>query len=289
MTEPVEQIPWALMTKVTYKSDMSVMLERENAKADIWHQDFEWSISLNSRSIIKDFFTLNQQLTRDIQDHFAVEGTDDFEKNVRSWLKSGAPVKLLPRTGPKEWRPPSKARTAPWILKGDWDIGNTYNDDPAYWWGDKFQFANFETDELEDGTIIAWEGRDRYPEVYIGSDFEGFISDQNEGDPYSKETFLRQNSAFENGFMWAWEKMGVFDDPADHIRRLKDDPVKGVLAAIEEDPSILLPESVEKILRKFSEFPIQIQKAATWIMNNHKRDLEKALGQKLIWGDLYAE
>lgn len=241
------------------------------------------------RSPSRIFFTLNDQLTRDIQDYFEVRGTDDFEKTVRNWLKGGVPVKLLPRQGPKEWRPPSKARSEPWVLKGDWSIGNTYNDDQTYWWGDKFQFANFETDDFEDGTVIAWEGMDRFPEVYMGADFEGFISDQHESEPYSKETFLRQNSIFENGFMWAWEKLGVFDDPGDHIRRLGSEQAIGVLDGIEQDPSILLPESVEKILRKFSEFPVQIQKAVTFIMNNHKRDVEKALGQKLIWGDLYRE
>lgn len=287
MTDKIEQIPWAEHTKVTRQSSLSIDLKERESEASIWKLDFEWSVSVDSKAMIREYMELNNLLTWDIQDHFLIEG-EDFEKNVKSWLRRGLTNKLLPQEGPMEWRPRSKVRgprPVPWGITGDYGMGNTYNEDPAYWWGGKFEYANFETDGMREGVVIAWEGLQRDPEVYLGNTFEDFMASQHEGDPTDYRTFLHINKVFENGFMWAWEKLGTFDDPEFSAR--PDGQMEGVLKAIEKDPSILLPESVEKILLKFDQFPSQIQKAVTWLMNNHRRDLEKTLGQRLIWGDLY--
>jgi hypothetical protein len=288
---PVASLLFLLLSPVFFIwSGMSIDLQRGSYEASIWKLDFEWSVSLDSKAMIRDYMKLNDRLTRDIQDHFLIEGREGFEKNVKSWLKSGLNVKLLPGEGPMEWRPPSKVRgprPVPWKITGDYGIGNTYNEDPAYFWGDKFEYANFETDEMREGVAIAWEGMGTSPEVYMGGGFEDFMASQRDGDPFSYETFLHNNEVFENGFMWAWEKLGVFGDP--EFSRRQDEQTKGVLKAIEKDPVILLPESVEKILLKFDQFPVQIQKAVQWLMSNHRRDIEKALGQKLIWVDLYGQ
>lgn len=300
--DPPEQIPWAERTKVTYQSDLSIALKagKENS-ADIWHEDFEWSVSINSKIAIDRYMKLNESLTRDIQDHFeeieSTSGPSTFQKRIMDWLEHGLVAKALPREGPKEWRPSPKGRQKrlePWKLSETYGYGNTYNEDNAYYWGDVFEFAHFETDEGEEGAVIMWQGggdpRGNYhePQVYLGN-FEEFMVSQYEHDPWSRETFSHWNDVFENGFMWAWEKMGVFDDPDEHIANLTDRHVKQVLEAIEEDPSILLPESVEKILANFDEFPSQIQKAVRWLAQNKRREIEKALGQKLIWGNLYGQ
>lgn len=300
-----DQIPWAERTKVTDQSDFSVGLELPGKMtADIFHRDFEWSVLMNSKIDIDGYMKKDGRLTQDIQEYFEnfeskskEEGPYTFKDKIMSWLKYGPVGEIfLPRTGPKEWRPPLKGRrkrTKPWKLD-TYGYGNTYNEDSAYYWGDVFEFAHFKTDEGDEGAVILWQGggdpRGNYhlPMVYMG-DFEEFLDSQYEREPWSVETFLNWNSTFENGFMWAWEKIGVFDDPDEHILRYDDRHVKQVLKAIEKEPSILLPESVQKVLLQFDEFPTQIQKAVTWLMNNRRRELEKALGQKLIWGDLYAE
>jgi hypothetical protein len=300
-----DQIPWAEHVKVTHQSDLSIDLEHrwENAErnrnkttADIFHRDFEWSISIDSMAAIKSHMTLDTRMTKDIQEFWEADKEkhygSTYKDRIMRWLKGG--IARSVRSGPKEWRPERKHHGITAKLTDTYGYANTYNEDSAYWWGDTFEFAHFETEDGDEGAVILWNrgggpmGSYFQPEVWMG-DFEEFMSFQNEGDPWSVETFLGWNSTFENGFMWAWEKMGVFDDPDEHIEDLKDRHVKQVLDAIEKEPSILLPESVEKILLQFDEFPRQIQKAVTWLMNNHKRDLEKALGQKLIWGDLYGE
>lgn len=297
-----EQIPWAQHTKVTYQSDASIALVGGGKiiSADIWHKNFEWSVAFNSKIDADNYMKLDQNLTRDIQDHFEemqnrADGPTTFRDKIMNWLKHGIIGKPLPREGPKEWRPPSKVREKrpkPWKLSDSYGYGTTYNEDDSYYWGDVFEFAHFETDEGDEGAVIMWQGggdpRGNYgmPQVYLGN-FEEFMGAQYENDPWSYEAFRQWNDSFENGFMWAWEKMGVFGDGGEQIEDLSDKRVKQVLEAIEKEPSILLPESVEKILRNFDDFPKQIQRATQWLMANHRRDLEKALGQKLLWGDLY--
>lgn len=295
---PPEQIPWAEHTKVTYQSDSSIDLRAGPVEtADIWQDDFEWSVLLNPKIAIDGLMELDSRLTKDIQEFWEGDEKEHYSSPYRErilrWLRGGIVVAKHPE-GPKEWRPIRKQPKIKAELTDSYGYGNTYNEDDSYYWGDVFEYAHFETEDGDEGAVILWQGggdpRGNYhaPMVYMG-DFEDFFDSLYEHSPWDVETFLKWNSTFENGFMWAWEKMGVFDDPEGHIKRLDDKHGLQVLDAIEKDPSILLPESVEKILLKFDEFPSQIQKAVTWLMGNKRRELEKALGQKLIWGDLYRE
>lgn len=300
-----DQIPWAERVKVTDQSDLSVGLEykwqpadrlRSKWTADIWHKDFEWSVSKNSKIEIEDYMDLDPKMTNEIHEWWE----EDLGKNygqtykdrVLRYLQGGVREQRRLPVGPKEWSPGKKRIKIKAELTDTYGYGNTYNEDPAHWWGDVFEFGHFTTAEGDEGAVILWQGggdpRGNYhtPQVYLGQ-FEDFMDSQYEHSPWDVETFLRYNGAFENGFMWAWEKMGVFDGPEEKIADLNDRHVKQALGAIQKDPSILLPESVQKIIEKFDEFPSQIQKAVTWLMGNKRRELEKALGQKLIWGDLY--
>jgi hypothetical protein len=293
--KPPEQIPWAQRTKVTYQSDLSIALEhtwqgRRNVAnkmtADVWHKDFEWSVSKNSKIEIDEYMDLDEKLTKDIQEFWELDQEKNYGKTYRDrierWLGGGVHSPSQ-RVGPKEWRPGKRTPKIQAKL-ANYGYGNTYNEDNSYFWGDVFEFGHFKTDDGDEGAVILWQGggdpRGNYhlPMVYVGN-FEGFMDSQYEHDPWDPDVFLSYNHAFENGFLWSWHKLGVFDDPAEQIVDLKDRHVQQVLRAIEKDPSILLPESVEKIL----------QKAVQWLMQNHRRDLEKALGQKLIWEDLYGD
>lgn len=301
-----DQIPWAERTKVTYQSDLSIALEhlwtaprgnKSKTTADIWHKDFEWSVSIDSRTQIEHYMKLDERLTKDLDEWWMEKEREHvpmtYKSKILGWLKGGISKSDQP-TGPKEWRPARKVSKIKAKLTDSYGYQNTYNEDSTYWLGDQFEFAHFETDDGEEGAVILWNrgggpmGSYSQAEVWLGR-FEEFMDAQYDHDPHSVESFINWNDLFENAFMWSWHKLGVFDDPDEHIEDLSDRHVKQVLDAIEKEPSILLPESVEKILLKFDEFPIQIQKAVNWLMANHRRDLEKALGQKLIWGDLYAD
>lgn len=289
-----EQIPWAERVKVIHQSDLSIQLEhlwnaprrnKSKTTADIWHKDFEWSVLIDSRSQIEHYMQLDKVLTKDLDewwDQKDSEGADTaYKSRVLGWLKGGIHQPQHPQ-GPKEWRPSRKVSKINAKLD-TYGYANTYNEDNTYWLGDQFEFAHFKTDDGDEGAVILWNtgggpmGRYSRAEVWMG-DFEEFMDGQYDNDPHSIESFLRWNDLFENGFMWAWEKMGVFEDP-EEIEDWSDRHVIQVTGAIKKEPSILLPESVEKILLKLDEFPAPIQSAVNWLMANKRRDLEKALGQ----------
>ncbi len=307
--KPPEQIPWAADTKVSSLSDFSAWFEQTwrdrkgneaKSTAEVYAKDFEWSVTLDSRADILDHMDLDKSLTRSIQEFWDEDKeehyTSSFRDRIERWLKGGSRRGVV-RLGPKEWRPERKNRGPVGELIEDYGYGygNTYNEDPAFWWGDMFEYASVKFEDGEEGAIILWNtsggpmGGYSMPQVYVG-DFEEFMSLQSEGDPYSYETFLSYNRRFENAFMWGFEKLGVFEDWDAHILDYDDRRVRGVLQAIEEEPVILLPESVAKILENgVEEYPKEIRKAVTWLMAHKRRELEKALGQKLLWEDVYGE
>ncbi len=300
-----EQIPWAERTKVTWLGNF-VGLEHvwrpasgEGTKttADVYGKDFEWSVTVDAKAEIRNYMSLDESLTNDIQAFWEEDKelhySSSFRDRIMRWLRGG--VERKTRKGPKEWSPRKKGRERVGKLTSEYGYGNTYNEDSSYWrGGEVFEYAHIETEDGEEGAVILWSrsgspmGSYSLPEVWLGG-FSEAMSMLEEGDPHSYETFLRWNENFENGFMWAWEKLGVFEDWDEHVTRLQDNQVRGVLKAIEKDPSILLPESVEKILENFEDFPKEIQKAVRWLMTNKRRELEKALGQKLLWEDIYGE
>jgi hypothetical protein len=310
--KPPEQIPWAERIKVTHLSDVSAWFENTwrrhdqeyRTTAECYRLDFEWSVSHDSRGEIHNWMKLDLALTKSIREFWEKDQEehygDSYRDRILRWLRGGTGPKKV-RRGPKEWRPQTKSlkrRIGRIVEDYGYGYGNTYNDDPYHWWGDVFEYAHFKVqdedgDDGEEGAIILWNkggspvGGYSLPEVYTG-DFEEFMSMQSEGEPASYETFLHWNRNFENAFMWAWEKLGVFRDWDASVQRPLDERVSGVLEAIEHDPSILLPESVEHILRNGLEsYPKQIRNGVTWLLANKRRELERALGQTLIWEDLY--
>lgn len=300
-----DQIPWTERTKVTHLSDTSAWFEQARRQgtgrttAECFSKDFEWSVTLDSKSDIESYMDLDERLTKSIQDFWEVDKEEhyssSFQDRILRWLKGGGrqgKVKL----GPKEWRPHRKGHGPVGKLTDEYGYGNTYNEDNTYYWGDMFEFAHIETEEGEEGAVILWNtsggpmGGYTLPEVWLGT-FSDFMLLQSEYEPYSYETFLNWNANFENAFMWGFEKLGYFDDWDEHVIDFSDSRVQGVLEAIEKDPSILLPESVQKILDRFEDFPKEIQKAVQWLMANKRREIEKALGQQLLWkeGELYGD
>lgn len=292
MTEKaVEQIPWAKATKVTTDRGNVVGLEGvERTTADVWRGGFEWWVLFDSEVSIKNYMSEDPARTRSIQQYFEENRHGSFQERIEDWLKGVE--KELPREGPKEWRP-KRGRIGRIIEDEGYSYGNTYNDDSSYWWGSVFEYAHVGFEDGDVGAVIVWHrggdprGNYHLPVVYLGR-FDEFMDAQREGDPHSPDAFLRWNEFFENGFMWAWERMGVFGEPEETLEGWETDKrFLQVSKAIRQDPSILLPESVEKIIEKFDEFPEDIQKAVRWLMGNKRREIERALGQRLIWEDLY--
>lgn len=283
MTEtPLPEIPWTKEVTVTTDRENVIGLKNGHYTADIWRHNFEWSISVDSREMIKDFLKEDEPLTRSLQEYFS-DSRGEFMENVKNWLKGN--TKPLPK-GPKEWRPRAKTVGKLFDDGEPYRHGYTAGDDTTYWWGGEFEYASVDLEEGGEGVVIAWNGSG-VPHFYKGRSFEDFMNLQYEGEPYSAETFLHFNTFFDNAFMWAWERMGVFDHPEEAIDEWTDDHVQQVEEAVRQDPLILLPESVDKILLNLEAFPDGFREAARWVAGQRFMELEKARGQKLIWGDLY--
>lgn len=299
---PPDQIPWAERVKVTYESDSSIALKVGTASVDLYRRDFEWNLTTDSMADIERYMKENERLTASVRKYFdEYEGSWSYQDKIKGWLSGttkGDPDRRR-RKGPKDWSP-SAQRNKPQgkMLSHEdgyydsvWGYGNTYNEDSTYFLGDTFEYAHIETEDGQEGAVILWNvsggpmGRYLEPVVYLGN-FSEFMESQRDSDPHSSESLLSWNDTFENGFFWAWQKLGVFDDPDDVD--WSDRHPRQVAEAIKEDPSILMPESVEKILERLKEFPEDIQEGVGWLMTNKRRELEQALGQKLIWKDLYA-
>jgi hypothetical protein len=298
---PPEQIPWSKNVKVTYQSNSSIALRVGTASVDVYHRDFEWNLTIDSMAEIEDYMKVDEKLTASIRQYFEeYERPASYQDKIRGWLNgisSGDPERRR-RRGPKDWSPNFRRKRQGKILSGEdnyydsvYGYGNTYNEDSTYFLGDTFEYAHIETADEREGAIIMWNtgggpmGSYLRPTVYIGN-FSEFMELQREDDPHGYETLRSWNDFFEGGIFWGWEKLGAFDEP-DAIK-WSDHEGRQVASLIKEDPGVLMPESVEKILQNIEEFPKAIQEGVRWLMMNKRLELERALGQKLIWEDLYA-
>lgn len=281
--EKIPQIPWAKYTKVVYLSDVFVNLQNEDLKLEIERSGDFWG-SYNSRDVIKRHMKLNRYLTNQIQKEFEKYEGGGWINFFKEWIhRTKTPD--IPE-GKKEWRP-GKKTTRHWKT-GQMGSDNTYNWDGAYWWGSTFEYLHFVTEDLEDGIIVMWHlggdvrGNYSYPEVWIG-DVGSFFSDQNEGNPGSSETREHYTEVFENGILWAYDQMGLFDP--EKIEKLP----KWVEEAVFDHPDLLWPELVEKLIPIKDRLPGLLARTVDRILLRKKIEEEKSSGQTYFWPGLYPD
>jgi len=128
-------------------------------------------INYNSKSVAKEFLTLDKKLTKEIQEAFDSYDSGGWKDWREKWVES------------KGWK------------VGDYGSGNTYNEDNHYFWGDTYEWTVFEDNKGKSGIIIQWHlggdvrGNYSYPEVWMG-DPDGFMMAQQVSDPDEEIAYI---------------------------------------------------------------------------------------------------
>lgn len=217
----------------------------------------EFDLDFDSKILIRNFMTKDEEKTREIRGKFQTPGVlDIWEDYLRHWAEP--PPMLSFRHGQVVSTWPEGPDQPRRIVGHGLDTTTSWA--RKYYKGSVFRFVHFETKEGQEGAVIQWgEDGDRYgePEVWIGK-FEEFMSAQSLYQPGGTDEFLEFNGFFENGFMWALEKLGAFDEPPTVL-------TQEVLEAIAEDPEALPWASVDKMLLRFGEYPTELQEALAWM------------------------
>jgi hypothetical protein len=262
----LDQIPWAEHVRVVYLEPEGIRLKLLGVELFI-EKDGSWYPNYESRVVIHDFMRLDPDLTGDLRRY--LKGCPrSRDACIKDWVL-GTPVKAI-----REWRPVRAGR--PW----DFDtLGQGTTRGHEEYVGDVLEYLHFVTDENKVGAVIRWPAVDAEPEVWMG-DFDGFITHQEFPEP-EPEDFLRFNEMFENGIIWAYEQLGLFDfDKASGLPYL-------AVQAIRRDPDILYPAIVAVLEPQLDAVHGLLEDAVNVWKIRRRRELEKATGQKLLWRSIY--
>lgn len=292
--EAVPQIPWARETKVTKIHEnrdgiIGVDLESGGTKADIGRRG-NVSIWINSRDNISRSMRKSEELTQSLRDYRGEDYADlgFITDDAKKWLKGDPKARKVP------WGAGSPSVWDWWPADGEpfgrqkiGEIGDYRMGRPSEitedWIGSDFKFVHFVLEDGSDeGLVIAWgekhnrvgnlERLDNAPEVWLGDVGEFFANNEERFEDF--ETYAGYNQAFENGFLWALDQMDVFES---------DKIPEWVVEIIENDPDLLWPELVEKLLPKVRALPKELEKAVlTWV-DRRRREAEEAVGQTRFW------
>lgn len=288
------QIPWAKETKVVkiYENRdgiFSVDLESGGTKAGI----DRWgtvSIEINSRDNILSGMHKSEELTQSLREYRGEDYADlDFiTDDAKKWLKGDPAARKLPwgsgTPGVFDWWP---AEGEPFGRQKIGKISHHRMGRPSEmtedWIGSDFQYVHFELEDGGDeGLVIAWnekhnphsnlETLDNAPEVWLG-DVDAFFS-TNEERFEDFENYAGWNNGFENGFLWALDQMGAFDGAG---------IPEWAVEVIKNDPDLLWPDLVDKLLPRLRSLPEELEKAVLTWLGRRRREAEEAVGQTRFW------
>lgn len=243
------KIPWtdAVVVK-EFKEWRRATLAAAGAEATI-EQNGTFDVRFDSRALIPKWMVLEPERTKELRAFLRSLGfKGPFERLVEVVQAVETWVTPHPSFSPRrrlEW-PPGRLGWSLGILGSE----SSRRARTPFFLGDDFWYVHFTTHEGREGAAVLWreaEGVHSEPEVWIG-DFEGFLYSQEAEDLDDPNSFIRFNAFFQNGFMWALDRLGGFYVPG-YITR-------GAAEAIGLDPWSLLPESIDKILRGWSPHPL---------------------------------
>jgi hypothetical protein len=272
-TKGIPQIPWARDTEVL--NALGTRLKTGSLRVEILGNG-ELLFRRNSKEFIEEHMERNEAFSAEVREWFEKECAawrQLWRECIGEWIQGHKE----PR-GVKEWRPGIKHQGKSWKI-GSQGHGNTFNHDQAYWWGDVFEYTHFEMPDKSEGLVVMWHlggdvrGNYGYPEVWIGS-VEEFMGGQYESDPKSADTFRHYNQIFENGILWAYDQRGLFEENSLPLRTRE---------VIEQDPWLLWPDLVDRLIPIMDELDEEIQAALRAWIERRRMEAEKATGQRLLW------
>lgn len=237
------KLPWSDAVRVKELEEWKyAVLETPGIEARI-DQDGTFDLKFDSRFVIGRWMSEEPRRTKELRGFlgalgfagpFDIEDMDGVNRLIEAWVTPHPGYSVRKRK--PEW-PAGREGWAVGIL------GSANTMRAMDFLGDAFQYVHFVSGDGREGAVILWQDDDgnyEDPRVYTG-DFEGFLRSQEEGDLSSPAAFLRWNAVFQNGFMWALDRLGGFYSPGPYIS-------PQAAEAIAMDPASLLPESIDKIL-----------------------------------------
>lgn len=288
----VPQIPWAKNVKVTgsyiFKSS-GVRDSVELAIPTYWMKasvisNGQIHLEVDSKRNIGQYMSKSPELEKSIFKYFKRAdyhpGVSSFISEVVDWVK-GEPFtqskEYGSRPGVLDWVPGMKQLPQRIGRIGSFDSGKvkTAFDD---WIGSPFSYVHFVNQaevfplaEADDGLVILWGDKGK-PEVYTG-DVEGFMF-ANQESFSSWESYRDWNDTFENGFLWALDYMGVFEQHGQ---------VAWAVDMIENDPDLMWPELVQKLLPIRKQLPVALETSLMVWMERRQVEADEAAGQRRFW------
>jgi hypothetical protein len=289
-TKPPPQIPWTKEVVVTKeweavgriygyggsgKGVTRVFLERpeHRIKAEIGSEGY-LEVEVDSRDIARRTLSKDINLTRRFRKYYKATGESSFVENAMDWVKgepTGDPVPPwgIGPPGVLDWSPEHHPPKWPKIGKiASSGIGSDISGEG--WIGTRFSYVHFRMPDGDEGIVVDWtEGP---PEVWTG-DIDGFFSMNNE-DFSDWNTYENYNDTFENGLLWALDRMDLFESQG-----IPEWAVK----VIANNPELLWPEVVEKLLPRGEALPEKLWLAVGQWVDKRREEREKATGQSYLW------
>lgn len=249
MSDGIGRLPWPSDVEVEEETPERVVLSHGPATAEI-RKDGIYDLRFKSEEMTLPFMFLDDQLTEDVLKALSGIPPERWFEWLKLWAQPHPTVTF--RRG-RVVREEPKREGAP-VRIGALGADDTENWADQHYKGSRFMYVHLVFHDGEEGAAIMWDRGDHFtdPEIYTG-DFEGFMQHQSVDAPDEPETWAEHDWEFDNGFSWAMERMGSFDEPG-RIAPL-------ALDAFKEDPSMLLPESVEKMRHRLDDYPPQLQEA----------------------------
>jgi hypothetical protein len=276
-------IPWAKRTIVTdgYKDPQSGYRDIELQTENPWMSaqvDYHGGIDLeiDSEDIIGDYLKRSPALTRSIRKYLDISGARYFHDHVEDWVKGIVPEPSdeLVREGVLDWEPPKKPPVWKKLGKMAYHGKGKSTEISDSWVGSTFPYAHVIFTEIEgwpeDGLVVNFGDK---PEVWLG-DVDAFLA-ANEENFESPEAYLDYNAHFENGFIWALNEMGAFDEGGS----IPD----WVIDVLSVDPDLMTPEIVEKLLPQYDILESNLQTAIQKWLDHREAEREQATGQLRFW------
>lgn len=277
----VPQIPWAKKVKVTGAhyftrtgrlDSIEMKIEKPWIKASII-ADGTVHLDIDSKENIKYHMAKSPELTRSLHRYFKkADYSSAFFSPVLDWL-SGIPVVDPPWgsrvPGVMDWYPGVKeeAKVGKRGSYGEGRINKVLDN----WIGANLDFVHFVLPDGQEGLVIDWLDKSK-AEVWVG-DVEGFVS-ANEAPFHEWDDYRSYNDLFENGFLWALDHIGVFET---------NEIPKWAVEMIDDDPDLLWPDLVQKLLPIREFLPVALDKAVLTWMDKRQREAEEVSGQQRFW------
>lgn len=249
-----EEIGWITDVQVLDIEPDHILLKRPGVSLTVW-KDGRLDVQYESEVLVPQFFMRDVSRTEELQQKWSQSLSDEeWMAWLQHWIEPPPAITYKGGRIVSEW--PGGEKTPPRRAATYGLVPDTKGWNDPFFKGARFRFGHFKTKDGEEGLVVQWWDPSaeafQPPEVYLG-DVDDFFGAQTLYDypGMGPEEWREINQLFDNTAMWALEQMGSFDDPSTVTSPLEE--------VIEDDPELLLTESLQKMLANISQYRAQMQ------------------------------